>query len=372
MQPKFRTILLTLNRLIIGLVFVISGFFKATDPVGFSYKIEEYIRAVNVDLLKLNDIPIFLSISICSIEFILGVYLILGIRRRFCSLITSIIIVFFTAISIWQLCAHPVADCGCFGEFFILTDFQTFAKNIVLLLMAGLFLFSYKQTIAFVPLNWQWLPSLYTCVYIFVLSLRSLYFLPILDVGSYSIDTNLREAVFPKEIDENNVPLDFYITDLNGEDYTTSILNSTTPVFLVISPSLKDANLSVTEDLNTINDWCITRGYKMYCVTSSPLTDIKDWIYYNDIQFPVLLADYTLLKTMIRSNPGLMILRDGIIQNKWSCHNLPKVTEKLNSERQLENKKEKTEVILTSVLFWYFVPMLVLIILAYIVEKKYT
>lgn len=368
MHTNFRTILLTLNRLIIGLVFVFSGFAKAADPVGFSYKIEGYLRAAHLGLFTSLQIPTLLSIVICSMEFVLGVYLILGIRRRFSSLMTGIFMVLFTSISVWQFIVHPVANCGCFGDVIVLTDWETFAKNIVLLSLTGLLLFSYKSTIPFVPLKWQWLPSFYTCVFILIIAIRSLYFLPIVDAGSYSVGTNLREKVFPKEIDENSLPLDFYITDIKGNDYTTLILNSHQPIFLVISPSLKDANLSVTEDLNTINDWCEDHGYRMFCVTSSPLADIKEWLYYNDIQFPVLLADFTLLKTMVRSNPGLMLLRDGVIRNKWSCHALPKITENLNTERSLESTKENTENLFASVLFWYFMPMLALIILTYVVE----
>ena len=178
-----------------------------------------------------------------------------------------------------------------------------------------------------------------------------------MDFRPYNIGTNLREAVFPKNIEEDKIPLDFYVTDTIGMDYTANILLDKRAVFLVICPQLKNANISVTEELNAINDWCIDHDYKMYCLTSSPISDINEWSYNNDIQFPFLLADNTMLKTMIRSNPGLILLDDGVIRNKWSCNNLPKLSGNMVTMGQIEVNANKNSTTLLRILLWYIIPM---------------
>lgn len=359
MIVKERTLrtLHTLLRMLLGIVFVFSGFVKAIDPIGFSYKIEEYLRVAHIPLLPWLNLPFVASVLLISVEFVLGMYLVLGIRRKFCAIVTLFLVAIFTLISVVLALFHPVADCGCFGDFIVLTDVQTLLKNIVLLILAISFYYHHKMTISFVPVDWHWFFSLYTCVFILFFTLRSLYYLPLMDFRPYNIGTNLREAVFPKNIEEDKIPLDFYVTDTIGMDYTANILLDKRAVFLVICPQLKNANISVTEELNAINDWCIDHDYKMYCLTSSPISDINEWSYNNDIQFPFLLADNTMLKTMIRSNPGLILLDDGVIRNKWSCNNLPKLSGNMVTMGQIEVNANKNSNTLLRILLWYIIPM---------------
>ncbi len=359
MIVKERTLrtLHTLSRMLLGIVFVFSGFVKAIDPIGFSYKIEEYLRVAHIPLLPWLNLPFVASVLLISVEFVLGMYLVLGIRRKFCAVVTLFLVAIFTLISVVLALFHPVADCGCFGDFIVLTDVQTLLKNIVLLILAISFYYHHKMTISFVPVDWHWFFSLYTCVFILFFTLRSLYYLPLMDFRPYNIGTNLREAVFPKNIEEDKIPLDFYVTDTIGMDYTANILLDKRAVFLVICPQLKNANISVTEELNAINDWCIDHDCKMYCLTSSPISDINEWSYNNDIQFPFLLADNTMLKTMIRSNPGLILLDDGVIRNKWSCNNLPKLSGNMVTMGQIEVNANKNGTTLLRILLWYIIPM---------------
>ncbi len=358
----------TAIRMLLGAVFVFSGFVKAIDPLGFSYKIEEYLRAAHFSFPAWIDIPIVASVAIISLEFVLGVYLLLGIRRKFCAILTLLVVVAFTLISLLQAIFHPVADCGCFGDVVVLTDFQTLMKNIVLLMLAFVFYHYHHKTTLLVPVDWHWLLSLYTCVFILLFSLRTLYSLPLIDFRPYRIGTNLREAVFPKHIEDDYVPLDFWVTDSIGNDFTADILLDKRAVFLVVCPRLNEADTSVTESLNAINDWCVDHGYRMFCVTSSPTAEIEKWSDDNDIQYPILEADYTMLRTVIRSNPGLVLLRDGTIRNKWSCNDLPIIHENISSVKQLETTAREKKTMLLHILLWYLVPMAIVILLAHTID----
>lgn len=355
----------TAVRVLLGMVFVFSGFVKAIDPTGFSYKLGEYFRAVHLSFPSWIDVPVVASVAIVSVEFVMGVYLVLGIRRKFCAVATLVIVVAFTLLSLLQAVFHPVADCGCFGDAIVLTDFQTLLKNVVLLALSVVFYYNHRKTVLFVPVGWHWLLSLYTCVFILVFSLRSIYSLPLMDFRPYSIGTNLREAVFPARIEEGHTPLDFWVTDTAGNDCTANILMDKRAVFLVVCPRLDETDTSVTENLNAINDWCVDHGFRMFCLTSSPSAEMEKWGDDNDIQYPILEADCTVLQTVIRSNPGLVLLRDGIIRNKWSCNDLPVIQDSTVSIRQFETTAREKEETLLRILLWYLLPMAVVILLAH-------
>ncbi len=213
------------------------------------------------------------------------------------------------------------------------------------------------------PDGWHWFVSLYTCVFIFIFAIRAVYYLPLIDFRPYSIGTNLREAVVPTGDDAAEFS-DFFVTDSLYEDYTMKILDDTVPTFLVITPYLDDVSTGVTEDINLLNDWCEDNGYRLYCLTGSPSAKVAEWCYYNDAHYQFLAADPVMLKTMIRSNPGLMLLRDGVIRNKWSANSLPQITDASISERQMEASADNSLHILFKILMWYLLPMILLIVLS--------
>jgi triosephosphate isomerase len=363
-----RALFCTAVRVLLGVVFVFSSFVKAIDPIGFSYKIGEYLKAAHLSFPSWIDIPVVASVAIISVEFVMGVYLVLGIRRKFCAIVTLFMVVAFTLVSVLQAVFHPVADCGCFGDFLVLTDLQSLLKNVVLLVLAIVFYNNRRKTVLFVPVGWHWLLSLYSCVFILLFSLRSLYGLPLIDFRPYSVGTNLREAVFPEHIEDDYTPLDFFVTDTTGNDCTAKILMDKQAVLLVVCPRLDEADTSLTESLNVINDWCVDRGYSMYCLTSSPSAEMQKWSDDNDIQYPILEADYTMLRTVIRSNPGLVLLHDGIIRNKWSSNDLPQIEDDNMPVEQLETTAKEKEATLLRILLWYLLPMAVVILLAHIVD----
>lgn len=363
MREKFLKISVIIVRLLMGVVFIFSGFVKAVDPKGFGYKIEDYLRAVSISLPGWLDFPMYIAIGLSAAEFVLGVYLLLGLRRKFTSIVTLIVTMVFTIIAILLVIFHPVADCGCFGDYIVLTDFETLLKNLVLLGFAIVLVLYSDKANSFVPEGWHWFVSLYTCIFIFVFCVRSVYYLPLIDFRPYSIGTNLREAVIPTDESAEQFS-DFFVTDSLYNDYTIDIVNDTVPTFLVITPELNEVSTGLTEDINVLNDWCVDKGYHLYCLTGSPSSKISEWCYYNDAHYQFLLADPLMLKTMIRSNPGLILLRDGVIRNKWSANNLPKIADEKFNERELEESAGNSVKILFTILLWYLLPMILLIFLS--------
>ena len=371
MSDRLLKIVMHVVRLMLGCTFVLSGFVKAVDPKGFSYKIDEYLQVANVSFPDWMSLPLVLAVAISCAEFVLGIYLLLGLRRRFTAVVTLIVCMVFAIISVLLVIFHPVHDCGCFGEFISLTDVQTLLKNVVLLALAILLMRNPQVAKPLVPEGWQWFVSLYTCVFIFVFCLRSVYYLPLIDFRQYKIGANLRDMVFPSREDIKPKEIsDFMVLDTLGEDQTAQLLFDDKPTMLIVAPLLSDASQGVTEQLVVIDDWCKDNGYAIYCLTASPLADVREWCYYNDARYPFLIADHTLLKTMIRSNPGLMLLRDGVIRNKWSCNNLPEIEDTSFDEKKLEAEAGGNGKILLKIMMWYLLPMLLMIMLSNLIRGK--
>ena len=368
-RDKILRIVMPVVRTLLGITFILSGFVKAVDPRGFAYKIAEYLQSAHIPFPSWIDLPVIMGVALCIVEFLLGIHLLLGLRRRLTAVFTLSLTTVFTVISILLVIFHPVGNCGCFGDFVVMSDWQTLAKNLVLLALSILLIRNPRVANLWVPVGWQWFISLYTATFIFIFCLRSLYYLPLIDFRPYKIGADLKEMVFPsREENLEALPLDFMVTDTLNNDFTADILMDKQPVFLIIAPDLEKVSSAATEQLAEIYDWCEEKNYRFYCVTSSTLNDIREWCYYNDAQYPFLLADYTTLSTMIRSNPGMMLIRDGVIRNKWSAHYLPKTDNPRLTERHLEVGATQSWSILGRILAWYLLPMLLLIVLSNFVE----
>ena len=180
-----------ISRFVFGVVFIVSGFLKVLDPIGFALKIKEYLNAFNLSFLDFSSIPAAIAIS-CT-EFIIGVAILKGLKMNFFSKIALIFISFFTLLTLYSALFNPVEDCGCFGEAFTLSNWNTFFKNIVLFSLAILL---YFQRYKFEPIASKFWETLYTFAYLlFALGLcaYSLFFLPPIDFGSFKAGTDLIE-----------------------------------------------------------------------------------------------------------------------------------------------------------------------------------
>ncbi len=360
------TAIVNIVRFLVSATFIFSGFVKAIDPKGTAYKLDAYLASFGFPQWADDGKTLVAAVMVASVEFLLGIYLLFGIRRNFTVTLLLAIMAVFTPFTLYLATANPVSDCGCFGDALHLTNWQTFGKNVVLLLSTLLLFFNSRKIFPLVTTSIHWAYSLYTMIYIVGLSIVSIHYLPLIDLRPYKVGTDLPEAmsvpegaqppvyemqyVMEKDGKEQTFTLDNYpdsswhfvrrietvkekgyvppisdftITDNDGTDLTQTILADTSTTFIVVSPYFEKADPDVVDELNTIHDFCMDKGYAMIGLTASDSASVSKWRYYTGAVYPIYFVDALTLKTMIRSNPGLIQITAGKIENKWSCNNLP-------------------------------------------------
>ena len=181
------------SRLLLAATFVFSGMVKVVDPRGTQYKLEDYFLAFGWSGWMPGFLPLWLAVALAVFEFCLGVYLFFGIRRRMTTRLYLLFLGVMTPLTLYLALADPVSDCGCFGDAVTLTNWETFGKNVVLLLLSVVVFRSYRLMSRFVSERNQWTISLYSIVFALVLACYSLYTLPVFDFRPYHIGANLPE-----------------------------------------------------------------------------------------------------------------------------------------------------------------------------------
>lgn len=307
-------ILVQIARIIVGVLFIFSGFVKLVDPIGSQYKFEEYFSegVLNLEFLIPYALPfaIFLIIS----EIILGVALLVGWKAKFTIRSLKIIILFFLFLTWYSAYYNKVTDCGCFGDALKLTPWQTFTKDVVLTIL--IFFIGYK--IKFIkPITRTLLPGK-TVFWSLVLSAFITYYvlahLPIIDFRAYAIGKSISEGMKYKD-DGKIPPVHDFMLENAQNDLAPQILKMK-KVMLVIMSSLEKSNYKAFPDVKKAAEEAIKKGYKVYGVSAS-FTDIIDMTTKKfKLPFEVLFCDETTLKTMIRANPGILILNKGTVVNK--------------------------------------------------------
>ncbi len=410
-MSKIKSILVILSRALLALTFIFSGFVKAIDPLGSQYKIAEYLEAVQLSAYIPDWAQLMISVGLAAIEFTLGMMILLAIRRRLASKISLFLMVVMTLVTLWLTVSNPIQDCGCFGDAIHLTNTQTFVKNIILLIAAIILSRWPLYQIRFVSKTNQWIAFYFTIVFIITASTLSLYNLPIFDFRPYYIGQNIKKAMeipkgakqttykttficekdgVTKEFTENDYPYDdstwvfkdthqeilekgyeppihdFSITDeKTGDDLTDSILTKDGYTFLLIAPVLERADDSNFGEIDAIYEYAKENGYGFYGLTASTDKAIKHWRDITGAEYPFYTMDGTTLKTIIRSNPGLVLLYKGTIINKWSHNALPKQAE-LNAPLSLievgREPENETWTKIVLILICYIFPLTLLIV----------
>ena len=403
------SLIVNVARLLLSLTFIFSGFVKAVDPIGTQYKIEDYAEAAGLVGVFPDWMTLTASVLISALEFSLGVFLLFAIKRRTVSKVILAFMVVMTAITAWLWLANPVSDCGCFGDAIHLTNGETFAKNVILLALAAAVTVWPLRMPRFVSLSNQWIVYHYTILFTLAVSLWSLYDLPVFDFRPYHIGMNIQkgmeipegekapefESTFimekdgvRKEFSLDNYPdstwtyidtktrmvspgyeppiHDFSITEVKtGDDITEDVITRKGYTFLLISPHLENADDAYFGNIDMISDYAHNNGYPFYCLTASNEDAIAIWKETTAADYTFCHTDETTLKTIIRSNPGLLLLKDGTIIRKWSHNFLP--VEELQNQR-LEDSAigqmpdDDTGHKLLDIFIWFVFPLTLLTI----------
>lgn len=355
-------------RFILGCTFVFSGFVKAVDPIGSFYKISDYLSAFGFGGFFPDYILVLAAVFLSSFEFIIGINLLLAIRRRVTTFLLTVFMFFMTVLTLYLAIANPVSDCGCFGDAVKLSNWETFSKNIVLSILTFFVLRWYRFMFRVMTWRVQWIVSVYSVVFVAGISFYCLNHLPILDFRPYRIGTDIKESMtipdnaekaeyrttfilekdgkqreftleeYPNDsswhfVDSKTVVVkkgyepsisDFSISLLpDNIDITDSVLDYHGYTFLLVMPDIAKASDGNIDRINDIYDYSLDNGYKFYCLTSSSEEMINYWKEYMGAEYEFCMTDETTLKTMVRANPGLILIKDGVIINKWNHRHLP-------------------------------------------------
>jgi hypothetical protein len=301
----------------------------------------------------------------------LGISLLLGVYRKYISTLSLIFMLFMTPLTLYLAIVNPVTDCGCFGDALIISNWQTFFKNIVLLSAAIIVLVWHRSiTPLFSHLSYS-LVVLWAILFIWGFTYYSYSHLPIMDFRPYKVGVNIPDFMVIPEDAENPVyettltyskegikkdftmenypktndwtfedsksrlikkgyepPIhDFAILSQAGDDITEDVLSDPSYSFLMIAHKLGETKDNNAAKFNEIYDYSKKYDYGFYALTASSAGEIQDWIDITGTEYPFYTMDDVTLKTIIRSNPGLLLLKNGTIINKWSNKNLPASSE---------------------------------------------
>ena len=396
-------------RFILAVTFIFSGYVKAIDPLGTLYKLKDYAAAMALNDILPDWALVIVAIALGALEFSLGVFMLFAVRRHMVSKLTLALMSVMTALTVWIYIADPVKDCGCFGDALKLTNGETLLKNIVLIACATLVAWRPVDMARFISRTNQWIVRYYTITYIIMTSVYCLYTLPIFDFRPYRVGTNIKQGMeipegaeqpefestfilrkngVTREFTLDNYPdstweyvdtktvqtkkgyeppiHDFAITTNDtGEDITEQVLTKKGYTFLLVSPRLAVADDSNFGDIDQIYEYAEENGVDFFCLTASTNEDIERWRELTGAEYTFCNADETTLKTMIRSNPGLILLKDGTIIGKWSHNALPQTDDLTAPLEQLpigKAQNDSTPERLLIVLLTFFVPLMALTI----------
>ena len=358
--------MVNIARMVLAVVLIFSGFVKAVDPMGTQYKLTDYLTAMHLQMLTPDFLMLGASVILSAVEFFLGICLLFAIRKTMSTTLSLIMMLVMTPLTLWLALTDPVSDCGCFGDAIVLTNWESFGKNVILLIMAFIVWKWPHDMVRFISTSSQWIATNYSSLFIIVVSGWSLYDLPYLDFRPYHIGTDLRAGWQEMMKGKESPYAEFFIQRTeDGEDITDSLLNQKGYLFLLVAPHVEKADDSQLDLINQMYEYAEDNDYPFYALTASGQAGIERWRDMTGAEYPFCQTDETTLKTIIRSNPGLILLKDGVIIRKWSHNNLPDeyaLTDRLENLKIGKISKDTIAEKILVVVLWYLLPLLLLTI----------
>lgn len=367
--------MLLFARIVTGLLFVFSGLIKANDPTGFGYKLQEYFHVLGLQFF--NDYAVGIALIICSLEIILGALLLLGFWRNLVAWGLLLMIIFFTFLTFYSAFFEVVTSCGCFGDAIPLTPWQSFIKDLILLALI-LIIFKYRHRIK--PVSTDQYTVIITSVAITLISVGigvyTVSFLPFIDFLPYKkgshipslmvmpegeegdvyemvytmqhLETGEQKSVTDTEYMEDElwkdesweivgepssrlvkkgytVPIpDLLISDANGEDFTTQVIENPYYNLLVVAWDLNNTDQGALAKINEVVRQA-AQEYNIRAVLLTSASNQQAEALSDELGLltEILYVDAVPLKSMVRSNPGVLLMRNGVVINKWHHNTFP-------------------------------------------------
>lgn len=352
------------SRLLVGLVFIFSGFVKGVDPLGTAYRLEDYFIAYGAEWA----IPyaLFLSISLCSLEFVLGISLIFNAWIKHTAWLLFPLMIFFTLLTLVDALWEPVPDCGCFGDAIKLTNWETFYKNLVLIFFTAIIFFGRRKFRPPQARGYGFLVILLFTLAFVWFSKYNYNHLPMLDFREWKVGNDMdpegggeakvyllfrntttgeeaeylspdypwQDSVWMAEwefvdqrVDDSEVirTHELIIEDTLGDDYTDAFINNPDYQLIVVAENLHKADRESFAAINALHREASRDGVSMIVITSSLPEVVKAFRAEAGVdgQLDFFFGDDTVLKSMVRANPGLILMKDGVVLGKWHYNDFP-------------------------------------------------
>ncbi|HOY31217.1 MAG TPA: DoxX family protein [Bacteroidales bacterium] len=367
-SKRLRMFSIHLARVLLGLVFIFSGFVKAVDPLGSMYKFDDYFDAFGMEWLK--PASLVLGFALFCSEFIIGFCFLFNIKMKFFSWIMLLYMTFFTILTIILAIGNPVSDCGCFGDAIILSNWETFFKNVGLMILTLIVFFGRNKIKNRFPDISQYGIMFIGFAIILWISVYCYRHLPLMDFMPWKIGNNISEKVVDtpeiaeiklvykhKEtgelfkytsktlpwqdtaffnklefVDQEKTVIqeykpapvhDFMVDDLNKVNHNADIIGNPGFQFILVSHDIAEAEKSVFPVLNVFYEQCAkdTIGFAALC--GSDFITIGKLREEVKAAYEFYTVDETALKSVVRSNPGLVLLKNGVVLDKWAWRDLP-------------------------------------------------
>ncbi len=368
------SVVLWVCRVLVGVLFIFSGLIKANDPLGFSYKLQEYFEVFHITFL--NGIAVWLAIFLCALEMFFGFALLIGARGKQVAWGLLLLIIFFSFLTFYSAYFKVVQTCGCFGDAIVLTPWQSFSKDLILLL---LILVIFKQKDAIKPLfkpKAEKTIAIVAIVISFGVGIYTYNFLPVMDFLPYKVGANIPDEMktppgaVPDEFEityhltnkktkETKVMTDkeylktgiwkdtnwtitgnpesklvkagfhpkiqdLNINDATGISFTNELLANPYYNVFIVAYNLDKTNVNAIRNLNAMAlDLKENYNTRVVLLTSNSPTSAVEFAKANHLVSEIFYADEVPLKSMVRSNPGLLLMKGGTIVNKWHYHTAP-------------------------------------------------
>ena len=405
---KWCKVLTTLMRLVVGGVFIFSGFTKAIDPWGTCYKITDYLNALGLD--SWTSTALIIAVALAALEFVLGMCLALGTYRRSSPIIALLLMLVMTPLTLWLAITNAVPDCGCFGDALHLSNWATFGKNLLLLLgIIYLLLFNTSLRGVYGPAV-QWIVSAASFALVFGLAYYGYFYQPLIDYRPYPVGTQLVSSVIEDDGSESEDDFIFiysrdgveqeftidslpdeedgweYVTryhanrphgkvimkngnaddaiaimDEDGNDITAGVLTESRRMVLLLFPGLDQVGVVNSFALNELTDAALVADAEVVGLTPASQEQIAQWQDVSMASYPIYNMDDSELKMVARGNPAVVYLEDGTIKWKRTLQSLDDVDQ--SAELSAMGNDYDADKILTSLMLAFFAALLVVLLL---------
>jgi uncharacterized membrane protein YphA (DoxX/SURF4 family) len=359
------------SRIIVGGLFIFSGLIKLNDPVGTEIKLEEYFEVFGQDFgsffLYFKPIALELGMFLIVLEVVLGVAVLINYRMEITTVVLLILIVFFTFLTFYSAYFNKVTDCGCFGDAIKLTPWESFIKDVILVIFIMHLFWYRRRLVPMLPSNVSHSIIAAITLISVILGIYAVLHLPFIDFRAYRIGNNIPEQMRPpeqpnfeytflKKSDGEEIKSEQYLTDtlqykylgveqtnedktkanitdyavssVDGEDVTQSTFEGTKLLFIIY-----DATKASTKNIDDIRELIngLDGKIEMMALTSSSADQFESFRHENQLALPYYFVDATVLKTIIRSNPGITLWVDGTVKGMWHHNDTPDVEEVLSA-----------------------------------------